>query len=269
MDLKRFLSAAGFEIDANAVKIHFASNQGSDPLLAFYEGRFKAWQEEQTQRNFNRPYVLGLIQLEGKSSWLYAGLYQVLGVAAETQTGWQYDTELVRGQEELVGRVVIRYAKLFRNSYPAFETCGDSLRVVELKRERASISAFPGYKNVLLKKQELDVVVSQSLDSWRSALSSVSGVYVIVDRSSGKQYVGSAYGEGGIWSRWCEYSASGHGDNKELKALLKQESPSHSRQFQFSILEVCDLSFSKDQVIARESHWKNALCSREHGLNGN
>ena len=269
MDLKRFLIAAGIEIDEKSVKIHFASNQGSDPLLAFYEGRFKAWQEEQTQRNFSRPYVLGLIQLEDKVSWLYAGLYQVLGVEAGAHTAWQYETALVPGQDELAGRVVVRYAKSFRNSYPAFETCGESLRVVELRKERASISSFPGYKNVLLKKQELDVVVSQSIESWRSALSSVSGVYVIVDRSSGKQYVGSAYGEGGIWSRWCEYSVSGHGNNKELRALLKQESPSHSRQFQFSILEVCDLSFSKDQVIARESHWKNALCSREHGLNSN
>lgn len=269
MDLKRFLIAAGIEIDEKSVKIHFASNQGSDPLLAFYEGRFKAWQEEQTQRNFSRPYVLGLIQLEDKASWLYAGLYQVLGVEAGAHTAWQYETVLVPGQDELAGRVVVRYAKSFRNSYPAFETCGESLRVVELRKERASISSFPGYKNVLLKKQELDVVVSQSIESWRSALSSVSGVYVIVDRSSGKQYVGSAYGEGGIWSRWCEYSVSGHGNNKELRALLKQESPSHSRQFQFSILEVCDLSFSKDQVIARESHWKNALCSREHGLNSN
>lgn len=269
MNLKRFLSAAGIELDDMSLKIHFASSQGSDPLLAFYEGRFKEWQEEQTKRNFNRSYILGLIQLENKASWLFAGIYRVLTVSAGTQTAWQYETELVSGQEELIGRLVIRYPKSFRNSYPGFETCGESLRVMELRKERASIASFPGYKNVLLKKQELDVIVSQNLESWRSALSSVSGVYVIVDRSSGKQYVGSAYGEGGIWSRWCQYSVSGHANNKELVEILKQESPNHSRNFQFSILEVCDLSFTKDQVIARESHWKNALCSREHGLNSN
>lgn len=269
MNLKRFLIAAGVDIDEKTVKIHFASNQGSDPLLAFYEGHFKEWQEEQTQKNFSQPYVLGLIQLEDKASWLYAGLYRILRVEAGTQTAWQYTTEMVPGQDELIGRVVVRYAKSFRNSYPAYETCGESLQIAELKKERASISSFPGYKNVLLKKQELDVVVSQNLESWRAGLSSVSGVYVIVDRSSGKQYVGSAYGESGIWSRWCEYSATGHGNNKELQALLRLEPPGHSSQFQFSILEVCDLSFSKEQVIARESHWKNALCTREHGLNSN
>lgn len=269
LDLKRFLSAAGIEFDEKSVKIHFASNQGSDPLHAFYQGNIKAWQEEQTQKNFSRPYVLNLIQLEDKATWLFAGLYHVLGVGVGANTAWRYETELFPGQEDLIGRIVIRYAKPFRNSYPVFETCGASLRIVELRKERASIAGFPGYKNVLLNKQELDVVVSQNLESWRSALSSVSGVYLIVDRSSGKQYVGSAYGEDGIWSRWCQYSQSGHGNNKELRNLLKQESSSHSRNFQFSILEVCDLSFSKDQVIARESHWKNALCSREHGLNSN
>lgn len=269
LNFKKFLAAAEVEFDEKLVKIHFASDQGDSPLLAFYEGRFKAWQEEQTQRNFSRPYVLGLIQLEDKSSWLFAGLYRVLDVEQGASAAWKYTTELAPGQDELIGRVVVRYAKSFRNSYPVYETCGESLEVVELKKERASISSFPGYKNVLLKKQELDVVVSQTLESWRAALSSVSGVYVIVDRSSGKQYVGSAYGEGGIWSRWCEYSSSGHGGNKELKSLLTQQPAGYSSQFQFSILEVCDLSFSKDQVIARESHWKNALCSREHGLNGN
>ena len=269
MNLKKFLAAAGIEIDENLVKIHFATNQGSDPLLAFYSGSFKQWQEEQTQKNFSRPYVLGLIQIEDKATWLFAGLYRILGVEKGSHTAWLYSTELAPGQEALIGRAVVRYAKPFRNSYPAYETCADQLELAELRKERASISRFPGYKNVLLRKQELDVVVSQNLESWQSALSSVSGVYVIVDRSTGKKYIGSAYGAGGIWSRWCEYSSTGHGGNRDLIILLANQPRDHCSQFHFSILEVCDLSFSKDQVIARESHWKNVLCSREHGLNCN
>ena len=269
MDLLTFLTASKLNIDAKNIKIHFASNRGSDPLLSFYEGRFKEWQEEQNNRNFIRAYVLGLIQLEDKASWLYAGLYKVVGVEPGSHTAWHYETELVGGQDNLIGRVIVQYAKPFRNSYVAYETCGNELQVVELRKEKARISSFPGYKSVLLNKQELDVVISQNLESWRAALSSVSGVYVIVDRSNGKQYVGSASGEGGIWVRWCQYSASGHGGNKELKSLLQQETQAHAAQFQFSILEVCDLAYSKEQVLARESHWKNALCSREHGMNSN
>ncbi len=269
MDILNFLKAAEIKVDPEHVKIHFASNQGCDPLLSFYEGHFKEWQEEQTKKNFSRQYVLSLIQLEDKTLWLYAGLYKVVGVAQGMESDWQYNTELLQGQENLIGRIVVQYTKPFRNSYPKYEQCAEMLQIVELRKERASIVSFPGYKNVLLKKKELDVVVSQNLESWRAALSSVSGVYVIVDHSNGKQYVGSAYGEGGIWSRWCQYSVTGHGDNKELRALLTQEKPDHVDNFQFSILEVCDLAYSKDQVIARESHWKNVLCSRNHGLNCN
>lgn len=268
MNLKTFLKATGIEFEEQEVKIHLASNQESDPLVAFYEGRFKEWQEAQTKKNFTRPYVLGLIQLEDKTSWLYAGLYRILEVKSGAEIAWEYSTELVSGQDDLVGRLVVKHARNFRNSYPAYETCGRSLQVSELRKERANISSFPGYKNALLKMQELKVVVSQNLESWRTALSNVSGIYVIVDRSSGKKYVGSAYGEGGIWSRWCEYSYSGHGNNRELRALLKQQ-PGYSSHFQFSILEVCDLSYTKEQIIAREIHWKKALCTREHGLNSN
>ncbi len=64
-------------------------------------------------------------------------------------------------------------------------------------------------------------MVSQKPESWWAALSEVSGIYLITDKSSGKHYIGSAYGEGGIWSRWCEYSRSGHGNNKELRSLLQ------------------------------------------------
>ncbi|RQW29556.1 GIY-YIG nuclease family protein [Rhodobacteraceae bacterium CH30] len=270
MLLSKFLAAAGVTLDEQATKVHFASDQGDDPLHAFYEGHFKDWQEEQTRLNFSTPYLIGLIQLADKTSWLYAGLYQVLGVTAGKKTAWQYQTELVPGQDELIGRLVVRHVRVSRNSYLHYKTCGASLEVAELKKQRANIASFPGYKDVLLKKQELDLIVSQNIESWRAALSSVSGVYVIVDRSSGKQYVGSAYGAGGFWSRWSEYSANGHGDNKELCVLLAQDPANdHARHFQYSIIEVCDVSLSSEQVIARESHWKNVLCSRAHGLNSN
>ena len=74
------------------------------------------------------------------------------------------------------------------------------------------------------------------------------------------------YGEGGIWGRWAAYSWSGHGNNKILNDLLQNEGADYSRNFQFSILETADTNASKDDVLARETHWKNKLCSREcHG----
>jgi hypothetical protein len=100
-------------------------------------------------------------------------------------------------------------------------------------------------------------------------LSSVSGVYVIVDSATGKQYVGSACGIEGIWQRWVTYAVSGHGGDKELIALLEDKGPDYSRNFQYSVLEVSDLNASSERITDREGHWKRVLCTREFGYNRN
>ena len=51
--------------------------------------------------------------------------------------------------------------------------------------------------------------------------------------------------------------------------LLKAKSEDHASNFRFSILEICDLLASKDEVLARECHWKRVLLSREFGYNKN
>jgi hypothetical protein len=97
MKLRNFLNAVGIEFDEKSVKIHFASNQGSDPLLAFYEGRFQNWQEDQRKKNFSLPFVMSFIQLERPDLWLYVGLYNVLGFEAGAEIAWRYSTELLPG----------------------------------------------------------------------------------------------------------------------------------------------------------------------------
>ncbi len=132
-----------------------------------------------------------------------------------------------------------------------------------------TIGDFPGYNSVLLSYHMLKTLVRENNPSWRAALSNVAGVYLITDTTSGKLYVGSACGGKGIWQRWLDYAKNGHGGNKELRALLKKKGVNHASLFQFSLLEVCDLNSSEEDVIGKESHWKNVLLSREFGLNKN
>lgn len=128
---------------------------------------------------------------------------------------------------------------------------------------------FPGYSSTLIQHDELRHVVKRALDTWRSALRSVAGVYLITDTSCGKHYVGSAYGTEGIWGRWGAYAATGHGGNAELQKLLSEQGESHAKHFQFSVLEICDVLSTQAEVLAREGHWKKALRSREFGYNSN
>ncbi|MBK7875559.1 MAG: GIY-YIG nuclease family protein [Planctomycetes bacterium] len=141
--------------------------------------------------------------------------------------------------------------------------------VAELRAEPVRIVEFPGFKFVHLQKHELETIVRDQTPSWRSALSSVGGVYLICDEETGKLYVGSAYGEGGFWQRWTQYAENGHGGNVELKEMIRCYGPARCTSFRYSILEIADVATSEERVLAREAHWKRVLLSRQHGLNAN
>ena len=95
------------------------------------------------------------------------------------------------------------------------------------------------------------------------------GIYVIADAKTGKFYVGSATGDEGIWSRWCSYATTGHGGNKDIRALLRHKGTDYVQQFCFGILEIADTHASATDILRRESHWKELLQTREHGYNAN
>jgi hypothetical protein len=141
--------------------------------------------------------------------------------------------------------------------------------VIKLLESAFIVEDFKGYNNVLLSHHNLKVIVNRSEESWRSALSSVGGVYIIMDKQTGKAYVGSAYGQGGIWQRWCCYADNGHGGNAELIALLTKEGGAYAEHFQYAILEIADPLDTMEQVCIRESHWKRVLMSREFGYCAN
>lgn len=129
---------------------------------------------------------------------------------------------------------------------------------------------FPGYYDVILSYSELREMINNpdSNRKWHRMLISISGVYLILDKISGKQYIGSAYGKNGIWGRWKKYSKNPSGGNELVKKLLDKK-PNAYENFQFSILRVLEHSSTKDEVIQQESCIKIKLGTRVFGLNEN
>jgi len=103
---------------------------------------------------------------------------------------------------------------------------------------------------------------------WRASLGAVGGVYLILAEDCGDLYVGSAYGEEGIWGRWRSYAASGHGGNARLRALVKRD-PSYPGHFRFSVLQVLPKTMAREEVLRREARYKEKLGTRAIGLNVN
>jgi hypothetical protein len=58
---------------------------------------------------------------------------------------------------------------------------------------------------------------------WIEILKRTAGVYLLTCRKTKEQYVGSAYGEEGLWQRWMQYAITGHGSNISLKSRERSD----------------------------------------------
>lgn len=122
---------------------------------------------------------------------------------------------------------------------------------------------FPGFDRLVLDHVMLQAVMREHrYASWRTALASVAGIYLITDTCDGRQYIGKADGAESIRQRWGAYATNGHGGNVELRGL-------HPASLRFSLLRVFDPSTPTQVIDAAESHFKVALDTRRHGLNRN
>jgi len=62
---------------------------------------------------------------------------------------------------------------------------------------------------------------------------------------------------------------NGHGGNKILKKIIEKNGIKYCENFTFSILEICNLMAMKEEIINKESFWKERLLTREYGYNDN
>ncbi|MEO8902900.1 MAG: GIY-YIG nuclease family protein [Polyangiaceae bacterium] len=127
----------------------------------------------------------------------------------------------------------------------------------------------PGFRRVRISHDTLKLIVRDQLPSWRTALSSARGIYLVADTSTGGLCVGSACGVGGFWQRWQDYASSGHAGNLALRELLAEHGDAHVEHFQYAVLEVSGNDATIEESLAREQHWKDILMSRNNGLNRN
>lgn len=268
------------EEDYNKYKIHFAT--GADdkmkPYNQFLLGEFQQWQEQQRNKNFNRQYVISLIYYS-KNIWMFGGVYEILKepnpISVDNWNGWKYDSKLLDIEQDMIGRAFFYYKKEFRNSYPGLELqsrCGlkpSEMYISYILNKKASLNDFPGFDKVNINYEALKLIVDNDIQSWKTVLSNVKGVYLIVDTLTGKQYVGSACGDDCIWRRWAEYATNGHGGNNQLKALISTNGIGYKYNFKYSVLEVCNMSLGEEYILSRENHWKEVLMTRQFGLNDN
>ena len=263
------------DLDPTEYKLHCAVwNQHDHPLDVYTRSwdEWVLWNRWRPARNeFNRPFVFSLMQYYPEPErWLFGGIFEVIARDNAPNT-WSYT---IRLREDIlpgcIGRLKIGYRLPGRAVRRRFENAIDQMEVVEILKLPYRGEPFPGLDQIDHSLRQLEVIYAQQRPDWRGALKQMKGVYVVNDRNTGKRYVGSAYGDTGIWARWGQYVNSLHGHNVALRELVQQEGADYAREHLFfALLEYWSMRVPDEFVLGRESYWKRVLGSREFGHNLN
>ncbi len=261
--------------DLNRTKIKFNQYNGKEDPLEVYlrnsdevNGQWLFWRTK--RRYFNVGEIaISLIQMS-PTSWLLSTIKEVTR-ELDVKDGVNYDGIELEKNRAFYGRVIVKYRKSHQTQVVYANNIMSRIEVQQILPNIFDGVDFPGYDKVRLSFEQLTTIITRQKRDWIAALENQKAVYLIVDLKSGKQYVGSAYGENGmLLQRWANYVSDGHGGNKFLKELVEQHGIEYVRQFfQYAILENYNSRVDKTIILGRESWWKETLGSRAVGLNAN
>lgn len=182
-----------------------------------------------------------------------------------------YKVKLVESSQGFIGRLKVCFRRPARAKAVRLENYYEQIIDSEILKDCYSGETFCGYENINHDFHKLETIFKNGKQDWKAALENIRGVYLITDKSNGKRYVGSAYGDSGIWARWASYVGTGHGWNDELTKLIKVEGLEYAREhFKIALLEYRSMKTDDNTIIERENYWKEVFMSRgQFGYNKN
>lgn len=271
-------------VDPDRTKVKFNINEGDtnapawDLLRDEDPGwiRMNSWKEKHANHNLNYvDYMLAFAQYPayGTNYYVFGGMYKVEKILPEVFSDIGYKLTLMDEYAEYRKRLIVKlerpigreiYNKPFANVQRDFNP-----EIYELA-PGTKINNFPGYNSVLLTHKDMQSIFKLDSPEWKTALSSVKGVYCITDRSNGQLYIGSASGDyEGIWQRWSQYADVDDltGGNKTFEELKNRGADHIIDNFTYSILEIFDMRTKRDVIVKREEYWKRVFQTVKYGMN--
>ena len=271
LTLGTVLDTAGVRIDDILAIRHTYTPDGLTGTADLTTEKVLAYTRRQTHRNkvpVTTPPLWLAFMADGKRRSRFLTAYENHGpvLSEETEKHRYFDLHPSDLLSSLRERLVVEWSGDTINWAKKGEPAA-RFPVVEIADPAAV--PFPGFDRVIIPFTELqDMVASSRYRAWQHALSSVQGIYLITDESTGKHYVGKADGGERLLGRWRRYAQTGHGDNIGLRSLLAGNIGA-AASLRFSILRVFGPDTPKADVDASEAHYKEALMSRTFGLNRN
>jgi hypothetical protein len=244
------------------------------------EGWFDLYQSLQKKPVFKGCEQLLSLLGDGSGRARFLGVYRVLSEEAASKSmvtascpykEWKVAKHYYRLEKcpefaDLEGRVVVDWG----SGALAWHQHLKNKPVIEIFPKGRLLPPFTDYLDFALSYDQLVQLIdtAEAHRDWKTSLSAVAGVYLILAETTGHHYVGSAYGLGGFWTRWSQYATTGDGGNVELRSLVENEA-AYPKAFRFSILHVLPKTTAPEEVIRRESLYKIKLGAKTTGLNLN
>jgi len=251
---------------------------------------FEFYQSTQNRKSFDKvKFMIVFIGLESTKALFY-NIYRINGTK-ELETNdfpegfldmcpwWTseyikekqiklYDIEPLSGFDDLKERIIIDWGQ---GTLAWIQNYNEKniKEVIEIL-PTGYVKEFTDYLDFTLTYNQLKKLSTypEANRRWIDKLSSINGIYLILDKKTGNQYIGSAYGTNGVWGRWQNYISNGHGGNKLLIELLEKDS-NYLSNFQWTILETLPANLTKEKVISYETKYKEKLGTKSFGLNLN
>lgn len=240
---------------------HKDSRKEYRELIKDREELLKYQEEQDTHKFKDCEYIISFIGQEQKKALLF-GIFKVNGYK-ELHGKYYYDLELLSDYNFLYNRIIISWdnPRIWAQWY-------DKPKEVIQILPQGYLGSFPGLLNFVLNYDELERLFKypEANQDWKNHLSSVDGIYMILNLRTGNQYIGSANGKEGIWQRWSEYAKNYTGGNTMLKEILA-ENNSDYKNFRYSILQTLPSNITQNEIVKIENLYKEKLGSRFHGLN--
>lgn len=236
-------------------------------IYLYENDAFMTYQSEQLVKKFKDvDYIVSFIGEESTSS-RFIGVYKNKGILQmlpdyKGEAHARFDIQELAGFELLKERVVIDW-----NNPVQWLQHYNEMPVIRIDRGlmENNLPVFVRYEDVVLDYIQLQTIINSNNPEWKLRLESCNCIYLILDKSNGKQYIGSTYNTKGIWGRWSEYAKNGHGGDVELKKCIDADSKYAEKNFQWCILETLPIKILPEHAIERESLYKRKLGARIFG----
>lgn len=221
------------------------------------------------QRNFYPGQWVFSFAKMSWDEWMFISAAEVLVVPENSRA----IVRILEQYKNLFGRMIVKHNKGNAFSRYVFNLSEriDSCVVKEILPCIFTGEEFQGYDKINLPFRRLKSVFSgEIMPTYHAALEKITGVYCLTDKKTGKLYIGSATGSGGLAQRWGNYLDTKHGGNIKLIELYKEKGDKYFEEnFTFTLLEYFGLSYDPERIKEREQYWKKCLDTINHGYNDN